>query len=251
MRKAWVAIRLAIASLTIWPIRLQESDGTAENLALSRYAFPFVGAAIGLFLATLSVGLARGHLSPQIAAFLLVAASATISGGLHLDGLADTFDGLFLGGEPDRRLAVMRDPHIGTFGVIALVLVLLGKFAALSAMSASRRAPVLIAACVVSRCMILVASAFAPYARPEGTGRIVIEATKRRDGIVAIVLSLAVSALALRSGGVIACLGSLSITFVLTALAVRRIKGVTGDILGAVVELGEMVYLASLSELTK
>lgn len=246
MHAVWVAIRLAVASLTIWPVRLTESDWSPASLAASRYAYPLVGAVLGVVLAVASTGLSRVHTSPQVSAFFLLAVAAVITGGLHLDGLADSFDGLFLSGGPERRLTVMRDPHVGSFGVVAIVLVLVGKFAALSGMAVGTRGRALFLAAFASRCLILVSAGFAPYARPEGTGRIVVEAASPRDAFGAILIASVVSFACLGSKGLAACAIALATVAALTTIAVRRLNGITGDILGCVVELGELSVLLAL-----
>src|SRR6185312_5689789 len=113
---------------------------TERELAASRFAYPLVGLAIGLIVAGLSDVLARLGAAPSLAAGVLVVAGALISGGLHLDGLADTCDGLFMPrGDSQRRLDAMRDPHVGSFGVIAIVLALIVKYSALVALAGHGR----------------------------------------------------------------------------------------------------------------
>ena len=100
------AIRLAMAFLTIIPVRWSDGRVTETDLSESRYAYPVIGGAIGLVLAVLSETIRLRGIDPTLAAFLLIAAEVAITGGLHLDGLADTSDGLFLWGDASRRLAV-------------------------------------------------------------------------------------------------------------------------------------------------
>ncbi|WP_406697192.1 adenosylcobinamide-GDP ribazoletransferase [Singulisphaera sp. Ch08] len=174
---------------------------------------------------------------------MLIAFLAILTGGLHLDGVADTFDGLFLWGGAERRLAVMRDPHIGSHGVSAIALVLLGKYAVLSDLNGPDRAMALLGAVTVSRTLILVSAGMACYARPQGTGRLMIEATTRRDALMSTLAVFALSGAVAGWTGLIASLGALSLAFTLTRLAAKRLGGITGDILGATVELGELTYL--------
>jgi adenosylcobinamide-GDP ribazoletransferase len=205
-----------------------------------------VGLAIGFVLALLSTLLSSGRANPLLASFLLVAAWAALSGGLHLDGLADTSDGLFLWGDAERRLSVMRDPHVGSFGLLAIVLVVLGKFAALSPLTGSVRAKALLGAAAVSRTLILVAAGLAPYARRDGTGRTTVEATTVIDALWSVVAALALGALLASEFGLLASALALLVTWGLTHLATQKLGGITGDVLGAVVELGELAYLVTL-----
>jgi adenosylcobinamide-GDP ribazoletransferase len=240
------AVRVALAFLTIIPARFRDEAVTDTDVAAARYAFPVVGLAIGVVLAILSMALSYGHTAPYVAAFLLVVAWAALSGGLHLDGLADSSDGLFLWGDADRRLAAMRDPHVGSFGVLAIVLVVLGKFAALATLVGRRRALALLGAAALSRTLILVAAGLAPYARREGTGQAIVEATTVVDSLWSVVATLALGALLAGEVGLLAGAFAFLVTWGLTQTATQKLGGVTGDILGAVVELSELVYLVTL-----
>ncbi len=242
-----LAVWLAVAFLTIIPVRFHAGAIRPADLAASRFAYPVVAGAIGLALAALSLGLDHLGATPALAAFLLIAAGIAITGGLHLDGLTDTADGLFLGGGPDRRLAVMRDPHIGSFGVLALVLAILGKYAALSGLSGRSRALAILAAVTVSRTLILVAAGSASYARREGTGRFLVEATTPRDALGAAALVLALGLAFARLPGLVASGAVLGLAWAFTRLANRRLGGITGDILGALVEIGELTFLVVLA----
>jgi adenosylcobinamide-GDP ribazoletransferase len=256
LARAARATRLALAFLTIVPLAPRAGAGggdQAENdreleadLAASRFAYPLVGLLLGLVLAALSAGLDRLGTGPGIAAFALVAAGVALTGGLHLDGLADSFDGLFLWGGPDRRLAVMRDPHVGSFGVAALVLVLLGKYVALESLAGWERTLAILAAVATSRALLLVSSGLANYARPEGTGGILIRATTRRDALLGALTALAL-ALAAGPAGLGAGIAALALAVGWTRLATGRLGGITGDTLGALVELSELLVLMGLS----
>jgi adenosylcobinamide-GDP ribazoletransferase len=243
MTRALRAVRLALAFLTILPIPVGDDEATPAHLADARFAYPIVGGLIGLALAGLSEALRAIGAPGGPSAFLLVASAAILSGGLHLDGLADTADGLFLWGDPGRRLSVMRDPHVGSFGVSAVVLVLLGKFAAIEAIGGAPRSFALLGGATVARSLVLVSAGLAPYARPEGTGRFLVDATTRRDAALAAVVALAVGRLTAGRGGLIASAVALAVAVVLTGTARRRLGGVTGDTLGALVELGELGFL--------
>jgi adenosylcobinamide-GDP ribazoletransferase len=239
------ALRVALEFLTIIPVGWGGA-ATSADVAAARYAFPVVGVAIGLILAGLSEALGYGHAAPLLASFLLVAAGVTLTGGLHIDGLADSADGLFLWGDADRRLGAMRDPHVGSFGLLAIVLIVLGKFAVLASLAGHPRALALLGAAAVSRTLILVAAGLAPYARREGTGLIIVEATTVTDALWSVVAALAIGALLAGEAGLIASAAALLVAWSLAHLANQRLGGVTGDILGAVVELGELAYLVVL-----
>jgi adenosylcobinamide-GDP ribazoletransferase len=247
MGRIWSSIRLAFGLLTVIPVRLRDGEASVENLAAARYAFPLVGLVLGGLLAGLSELLSYLHAPNSIAAFLLISAAVALTGALHLDGLADTFDGLFLAGDRERRLATMRDPHIGTFGVTALVLVLLGKYAAISLLSRHDRSLGLIGAVFESRCLLLASAAVGQYARAEGTGRVFISSTGRPEATGFVSIALGLSLILLARNGAVAAFLALGVALGLSFLAKLRVGGITGDILGAVGELGELVYLVSLA----
>jgi adenosylcobinamide-GDP ribazoletransferase len=243
-------LKVALAFLTVVPVKLGEDECSEADLAASRLAFPVVGALIGLALAALSWVLSRQAAGPGIAAFLLVAAGVALTGGLHLDGLADTADGLFLGGGRERRLAAMRDPHVGSFGVAAVVLVLLGKYAVLCDLGSRTRMVGILGAAIVSRSLILVSAGMANYARAEGTGRILIDATTLRDAVRAAIVALVAGAIVLGPGGLVAAAVAIGLAALLSRIATDRLGGVTGDTLGALVEMGELLFLLVLSLMT-
>ena len=240
------ALRVALTLLTIVPARSRDAPATEADVAAARYAFPVVGLAIGLVLAALSAALSYGRVAPMLSAFLLVAAWAAISGGLHLDGLADSADGLFLWGDADRRLAAIRDPHVGSFGLLAIVLVVLGKFAVLSILVDRRRVLALLGAVAVSRTLLLVTAGLAPYARRAGTGRTIVEATTVVDSLWSIVATFVLGALLAGEVGLLASTLALLVAWGLTHFATQKLGGVTGDILGAIVETSELAYLVAL-----
>jgi len=237
------SIRLALAFLTIVPIPIRDGEVTPDRLADARFAYPAVGLLIGLVLALVSELLRSISAPPGPSAFLIVGAGVTIVGGLHLDGLADTADGLFLWGDADRRLAVMRDPRVGSFGVVVLVLVLLGKFAALASMVGPGRSMAILGASTVGRSLILVSAGLAPYARPEGTGRVLVSATTPRDALWASAFASAVGLATAGGPGLVAASVAIGTALILTRSAIRKLGGVTGDTLGALVELGELGFL--------
>jgi adenosylcobinamide-GDP ribazoletransferase len=205
-----------------------------------------VGVLLGGLLALASVSLSRFGAANGPAAWVLVALCAVLTGGLPLDGLADTFDGLLLHGGPERRLSAMRDPRVGSHGVTAVVIVLLGKVMALQSMGDRRRALALFGAIAASRTLLLVSAGSACYARPDGTVRAVIDAASSRDALAGSVLVPILGAATCGVRGLLAGLIAVTVASALTRLASRRLGGITGDTLGAVVELGELAFLMTL-----
>jgi len=155
------SLRAAMAFLTVIPVATAE--GTSGE-RLGRAYFPAVGALLGL-VAGIAFALAAPVTSPLIAAVAATAVMAVLTGALHLDGLADAADGLFGGGDIARRLEVMRDSRVGSFGLVAVVLILVGDVAALASMSAPRAIVALVIAGALSRWALLLVIAALPYVR--------------------------------------------------------------------------------------
>ncbi|MFV2101388.1 adenosylcobinamide-GDP ribazoletransferase [Micromonospora sp. LOL_024] len=240
--------RLALTVLTVAPVRAGRVDrvtaGTAMALA------PVVGALLGVPLA--GVLLTLGTVTaPLVAAAVTVAVAALLTRGLHLDGLADTVDGLGSYRRGTAALEIMKKPDMGPFGVVALVLVLLVQAAALAEL-VGRSWPATLAAVVTAVAagrlgVPLACRRGVPAARPVGLGALVagtVGPVALATGTIAVAL-LAVAAVPERPWqGPVAVLGALAVAAGLLRHVVRRLGGITGDVLGATVELvTTLVYL--------
>jgi adenosylcobinamide-GDP ribazoletransferase len=244
LKTGFESVLVALALLTIFPIRLRH-EPSPQMLARSRYAYPLVALLLGALLAAWSALLARLN-APTLGAFLVLAAWVGITGALHVDGLCDLCDGLFGGHTPEDRLRILRDPHLGTFGLTGGVLLLLGKFVLLQQTLPQPRGPWIVAATVVvGRCLVLLLAVGAVYPRSEGTGKVLIEATRWREAgsFAALGLPIAVWALDDWRTGLLAVLAALAAVALLRAVCRRRLGGITGDCLGAGIELSESVFL--------
>ncbi len=158
----------ALRFLTIIPLpRLSEASG--KDVGRSLVYFPIVGIIIGLILAGLAWVLTL-VLPMAVVAILLIIALVLIIGGLHLDGLADTFDGL-AGHTVEERWQIMRDSHIGSFGVVAIVCLLLLEYGSLISIPRAWLFWSLILMPTAGRWAIVYAITVYPYARPSGSGR--------------------------------------------------------------------------------
>lgn len=246
------SLLLALSFLTILPVRV----ATPAPGAMGRAAFwfPLIGLGLGVILA--GTHLALGQLFPPLlATALTVAAWAAITGGLHLDGLADCCDGLLATATPERRLEIMRDPRLGTFGVTGLSLFLILKVLAVASLpsdgSVGPYAPViyLVLATSASRWLIVLV-AQQPLARPGGMG------ADFKLGLTPAVIGLALLVplgwvglgLGLRAWSLLAALGLAHLTtFAIIAVARARLGGVTGDVFGLTVELSELVILLTFA----
>ncbi len=217
------------------------SFGGAAPPAPSALAwFPFVGALLGLVLGVIWWAAGRLWAAP-VAAAVVVAADLALTGLLHFDGLVDSADGLLPPlATGRRRLDVMADPSAGAFGVGVAVVVLLLRWVSLAALPPS---PALLGALWCgSRLAMAEVARRVPYARPGGLAGGFLEGGRRRLPVAG--LSLVVVLAALGRGDAVAGLLALGLgAAAVTALAVRRIGGFTGDVLGAAGMVGETAGL--------
>jgi adenosylcobinamide-GDP ribazoletransferase len=175
-----------------------------------------------------------------VGAALLVTGWKIVTGGLHLDGLADCLDGL-AGPEAERRRVIMRDSRIGVFGAAGMAFVLILFVAALSEMPAPSRARLVLLAPVVGRVTPLLAGAWLQAATPgQGLGGAFAVGLSPWAGPVGAAASLLLATWLLGPWGAGVAAGALGLALLWAAFAAHRFGGITGDVLGAVVELGEL-----------
>ncbi len=239
----------ALAFLTIVPVPAPARAGSDNTLEKSLVFFPVIGAGIGLF--ALGCGYFLMAIFPQpVAAVLLCTVLLGVSGGLHMDGLADTADGFFSSRPRERILEIMRDSHVGAMGVIAIILILLLKTAALATCTVKGFFACAFLMPLAGRTAILLMMAILPYARPEGgLGALFYTGPVKRTAAVAFFLFfLAAWAMAGKAGFAIG--GIVLVVILLFSWFCRvKIHGATGDTLGAVCELAEgAVALAVAAE---
>lgn len=216
--------------------------GDVDAIARAQAWFPFVGLIIGGLLVGID-RLATRALPDASVDVLLVVALAAITGGLHLDGLADAADGLFGGYTRERRLEIMHDVHAGSFAVIAIVCVLALKWAGLAALPPGVRIEALLAVPCAARFAVLLDIVLIPHARDDGMGA----QQHERAGMLALAAggaTAAAVAVALLGAGGLAVLAVAAVTALAVAgVAMRMVGGMTGDLYGATVEMTEVVLL--------
>jgi len=232
---------VALSFLTIVPAprNCQLSD---RSLGRAVAYFPLVGALLGAFIAGVDSVCSHVLPLPVITALDLVL-FAILTGGLHLDGLMDSCDGLFGGHDPEQRLAIMRDSHTGCFGMLGAALLLLLDYAALVSLHGHERAAALILAPTMGRwAIVLVLHAF-PYARATGKGAAFKAGTGRREVLLASLWVLSIVAVIDPSFlwlPAVTCLVALALGRWMAAL----LGGLTGDSYGAVCEVVTALMLA-------
>lgn len=209
--------------------------------------FPVVGGVLGaaLVLTGWGVMVLTGAWA-QASAFVMLGLGAVLTRGFHLDGLSDWADGFWGGFTPERRLAIMKDSRVGAFGVIVLILFLLGKWAAFVRIAAVGAWGWIVVAMVLSRAMQVLIAWTQPYARTEGgTGALFVSSVTM--GGVRITMGLAAGLLLiLRTADLallIAALGAVVITVLFGISCKRSVGGVTGDLIGTCSEFVELWVL--------
>ncbi|MTJ81198.1 MAG: adenosylcobinamide-GDP ribazoletransferase [Telmatospirillum sp.] len=242
-------LRLGLACLTRLPV---PAPSLAEGMTLAgaMHLFPLVGGIIGA-IAALVYGLAAACLPPALAALLAVGASALVTGGLHEDGLSDVADGFGGGRDRDRKLAIMKDSRIGSYGAIALLLGLALRAGILAELAhPGLVAATLIAQHALGRAAIPVVMQGLMPARAGGLGATAGQPSPSTAGIAAT-LALVTAALVLPLAAAFpAAAGAALATVAIGILAWRQIGGQTGDVLGATEQAAEiMVGLAIVASL--
>jgi adenosylcobinamide-GDP ribazoletransferase len=213
-----------------------------RDMGRSLAFFPFVGLVLGLACSGVTA-LLDGRLPSLVLAVLLAALLAALTGGLHLDGVADLFDALGGGrGDRARMLEIMRDSRIGAHGTAALVFVLLAKVAALEPAVARADLVAVLAFPAIARWAVAPLVLLFRYARPEGLGRAFAgEARPASLAAATVILGLVVAATGTRL--VIPALGAAAAALLLGLWVGRKLGGLTGDVYGAAIEIAEVTAL--------
>lgn len=236
-------LRLAFSFLTVLPVKVKEAPQPGD-LGRAAVWYPLVGAIIGSLVWLAKAGL-TWLFPPMLAAGVCVVVWILLSGALHLDGLADCCDGLLNASSRERRLEIMKDPRLGTFGGVGLVLAILLKVLAVLSLPPGSDLLAIVLATSLGRWMILLAGK-QPLARPGGMGADFALGLTPRAFLGAAVLPLVLMVLGGWHGLAAAAAAHLAAVGVMS-LARARLGGMTGDVLGLLVEVTELVVLLSFA----
>jgi adenosylcobinamide-GDP ribazoletransferase len=236
----------AFRFLTIIPIRWR-ADQDDRFFQHSLHYFPLLGALIGVAVGALSLCF-QSFLPGAVVSVLAILLLAVVSGCLHLDGLADTADGFFSSRPREKILEIMRDSRTGAMGVIAIVLVLLLKFAALSSLPQADIFKTICLMPVAGRCAIVCLMAILPYARKEdGLGRIFYSKYCRMSAVWSLIFLFVLAPfVGIRTTLLVSCI-TITTVLLFSFWCRRKIGGATGDTLGAVCEITEMAVAVGMS----
>jgi adenosylcobinamide-GDP ribazoletransferase len=232
---------IALQFLTLLPIRLGPPPQAGES-GYSLLYYPLVGLILGLVLA--GCGWLCGGFTDSLSAALLLTLWVGLTGGLHLDGLADSADAWLGGyGDRERTLAIMHDPCSGPIAVVVLVILLLLKFTALQSLVAQGATELLIVIPLLGRTALVVLLLTTPYVRPRGLGSQLALEMPRGMSLAVVLLTAILVVVWLGLSGMIMLLVSAVIFWLLRWLMMRRIGGTTGDTAGALLEIMETQML--------
>ncbi|WP_318377184.1 adenosylcobinamide-GDP ribazoletransferase [Enterobacter sp.] len=244
-------MKLFLATLAFMS-RIPVPERFMQGLAVEQYVrgivtFPLVGVVLGA-LSGLVFILLDGWCGIPLAALFSVLALALLTGGFHLDGLADTCDGVFSARTRERMLAIMRDSRLGTHGGLALLVVLLAKVLVIAEL-ALRDMPVLtvlIAACAAGRGGAVLLMYGHRYAREEGLGNLFIGKISLAQTLITLGITALLATMLLGITGLLALAITLVAIYLLGLMLKRTLGGQTGDTLGAAIELGEVIFMLAL-----
>ncbi len=232
----------ALQLLTRIPVPISFS-ATDRQQGRSVLYYPLIGLLIGLILVLAASSLRA--FPPSLQAALLLAGWVLLTGGLHLDGLADCADAWAGGlGDPEKTRRIMKDPAVGSIAVVVLLLTLLLKWAVLQSLIDTQLIAALLAAPLLGRSAILALMTSAPYVSKQGLGDVLakhLPATEIKYLIFVIVLSSVLLV------GSIAVLSAIAMVVWIRATALRRLGGTTGDVYGAAVELVELAVMLGIA----
>ena len=242
------ALQCAMGFLTRIPVATMMPPPRVVGLSVT--FFPMVGLLLGAILALVH-WLLRDclHAPPHVLwAVLLVTLHVLLTGGLHLDGLADVSDGLGGGGrDRERTMTIMRDSRIGSFGTISLVLLLLTKvFATLEILRSPHSILILLIFPVVARFAAVLLIVLFPYARPDGLGRDFHD----HSGWLELLMAAALTTAAVLISGIPAMIAApvaIACALLVGLWLWRRLGGLTGDVYGAAIELSELAFLLAFA----
>ena len=222
----------------------------AYRLETSVPWLPVVGLVLGVILAGIDWGLRTLAVDQLVVSTVIVVLLLALSGALHADGLMDTFDAVFGHASPERRLEIMRDPHVGAFGVVGLVCVVALKIAAVYTLPTGLRLQALVLAPTLGRWAIVLLATVFPYGREHGLGAPLKAAATPRTLVLASLLPL-VGCIALGPVGAACGLLAAAVALGLGRWLMRLLPGLTGDNYGAACELVEATVWLSAAPLAR
>ena len=240
---------LALQFLTIIPLKIKRVDD--KMIASSMIYFPFVGMLLGAALVLLNYFSSFLSLPLISVNIILVISLVVLTGGMHLDGFSDTLDGFASGRGKEGILEIMKDSHIGAMGALGILSILLLKLAFLHSIDMDFKLPALILMCGLARWSLVFCSFLFPYARKDGKARIYVRGVNFKILILAAIITLAGAIVFGRLKGIIVFFVVTAVTYLVGKFINKKVSGITGDTLGALCELNEVLVLVSFVVMNK
>lgn len=221
--------------LTIIPAGSSDLQMVARHM----YLFPIVGIAIGLLIGAAGWGMSI-FLEPLVVGLLVAAGLVLITGIHHLDGLSDFADGLMVKGTKERKLEVMRDPKVGSAGIVSIVLCVAGIIIALSFMKGFELFyAVLLGEIIAKFCMVLSAS-IGPSAWPGSNSSFIDSMRDKRKLVIAAIITISIITVFQNNMGFVALAVAITATLIIVGISRRSFGGISGDIMGAINEIARV-----------
>jgi adenosylcobinamide-GDP ribazoletransferase len=238
------SLLLALQFLTIIPVKIKDIDD--NKMATALIYFPVIGLLLGLILVGADNFLIFLGIKQFSVNIILIILLIILTGGLHLDGLADTCDAFLSRKDKEEMLRIMRDSHIGVMGVLSLISVILLKIAFLSSIIVSLKMISLLLICTLSRWSLVFAIFLFPYARKEGKAKAFIQGVNLKKLSAATIIALLLAFIIWKFNGLAVFIIIAATTYLIGKFISRRLGGITGDALGAINELTELIILFSI-----
>lgn len=238
----WASFVFALQFLT--RIHIADPAWDYEKCGRGSAFFPVVGLVVGGFLVVLKI-LGALYFSPLIVAALILVGEVLITGGLHVDGFMDSIDGLYSGRERERKLEIMKDSRVGSFGALGLACLILIKYVFYLELLKTGQIGWLLAIPVFGRWCMVYALRYFPYLRQQGLGNPYSDHTGNREFVIATTVLAVTLVLALREGAAAFLIPVLLMHLWLKQVH-RVLGGLTGDIYGAAEEISEVVGLVTI-----
>lgn len=245
LRQELELLSAAVIFLTRLPLPALRQPPEDQLARAARY-FPVAGLIVGVITGIVWL-IAHSHVGATLAAGLALAAGVLATGALHEDGLADCCDGLGGGASREKALEIMRDSRIGTYGAIGLLFSFGLRWSALATFAAGTGFTALLVAHTVSRAMIVVTVALLRYAREDGTAAPLAAGIEGGEVGIAVAIAFGVTSVLAGWAGIYALVLSAILGGFVIWLLLRRLKGYTGDGLGAVQQVTEIAALVALA----
>ncbi len=232
---------LAWEFLTIIPLA-KNRDVRPKELARSMAYFPLVGLILGIILVISNIALLK-MLPDSIVNAILIAELIMLTRGLHIDGFVDTIDGLAGGKTREDILNIMRDHRVGALGAVGVIMLIMIKYLSLNSVSPDSKNLVLIAMPVMSRWLQAPFTNMLPYARQNGMGKAFVEGVRGREAGIATIFAALVLIFLFKFNAVLIMVLMAIVTYIMGIYFKKILGGITGDVIGAVSEINEVMFL--------